>query len=134
MKKVLSDGREYLYLDFTPVGYATPATHKVVVASRADQYWLQPDWVVFETPPPLNSLVIITPPGVKVGGPNNGVVVVPKPKTPATATVVSTGDPVLDRLTQQEGWSIVGETERTFTLSKWKRGDRKLIHHPKRQK
>lgn len=134
MKKTLEDGREYLYLDFIPVESSTPVTHKVVTASRAGQYQLKPDWVVFETPPPLSSWVVITPPGVKVGGPSNGEVVVPKSKTPAKAAVASTGDPVLDRLTQQEGWSIVGETERTITLSKWKGGVRKFLDHPKKKR
>ncbi len=75
MKKTLEDGREYLYLDFIPVESSTPVTHRVVTESSIDGSILPGDSVVFETPPPLNGRIIILPPRMKVGGPNNGKVI-----------------------------------------------------------
>lgn len=65
-KKTLSNGREYLYLDFHLVPDSAVVTHRFGVVPRASDVTLAEGWEIFETPQPLQGAVIFTPPDAKL--------------------------------------------------------------------
>lgn len=119
MKKTLSDGREYLYVDLVPVENDVAVTHFLDIVSRGERE-PSPDDPVFETLGHIDGLVILTPP--KAPKP-------PKPRKPK-----STGDSQLDRLLNQ-GWEIDTETPTVVRLFKFVGETMKTMqHHKPKQK
>jgi hypothetical protein len=66
LKKMLGDGREYLYIDLLPVASDTPVTHRLAVMSDIVGSWSNDDHLMFATPEPLFGLIIFVPPGAKL--------------------------------------------------------------------
>lgn len=60
-KKTLADMREYLYVDMTPLPGSTAVTHQLLVLSAGDRLWTEGKHLTFETPGPLEGLIIFTP-------------------------------------------------------------------------
>lgn len=133
--KTLKDGREYLYIDLTPVDDKTPVTHRLAIAKNTRGSWDTLDHVVFETPMPLCGVIIFAPPGTKVVPTGNVVPIrAPVPEVEALRTL-STGDSQLDRLLAA-GWEIESENSATVNLFRMKGDQRKtMVHHrPKKSR
>lgn len=60
-KKTLSDGRSYLHVDLRTA--EAEVTHRLVIASKADEVRKEDGWEVFETPAPLGGAIVFLPPG-----------------------------------------------------------------------
>lgn len=138
LKKTLEDGREYLYVDLAPVSDETPITHRLAVMNNIDGSWDSDDHLIFETPEPLDGLIIFAPPGAKVVPGNNiqhdrfadeavhELFVIGDPEDPEKP---STGDSQLDRLLAA-GWEIDSQDSVKVDLFKMKGDQRKtMVHH-----
>ena len=120
-RKVLEDGRTFLYLDLKPVSWGTPVTHRlVIVESEGFAVPEEGDPIVFETPDPIQGLIAFVSPDMKLSDPA-------AKKAPA-----ATGDGQLDRLLST-GWAIESEDAKTVTLWRMKGDQRRTMVH-QRQK
>ncbi|HEY0010477.1 MAG TPA: hypothetical protein VGB97_01015 [Candidatus Paceibacterota bacterium] len=122
-RKQLQDDRLYLYVDLHPVDADTPVTHRLAVLPKGPGSWDALDHTKFETPAPINGLVIFAPPEAKLV-PEGMVVQLPKP-APARK---STGDSQLDRLLEA-GWEIGSENTTQVLLFHMKGDVRKTMTH-----
>lgn len=134
LKKTLEDGREYLYVDLTPVSNDTPITHRLTVMNNIDGSWNSDDHLIFETPAPLNGIIIFAPPGAKMVP--AGTVVQMRAPVP-TRLSSTTGDSQLDRLLG-DGWTIDSEAEDPARVNLFRmKGDirKTMVHYrPKNQR
>lgn len=132
LKKTLEDGREYLYVDLTPVSDDTPITHRLAVMNNVNGSWDGDGHLIFVTPEPLDGIIIFAPPGAKVV-PEGVVVQMPTQQSRPTAEPEapkkpSTGDSQLDRLLA-DGWEIEWECVSRVNLFKMKGDQRKTMVH-----
>lgn len=65
-KKTMSDGRQYLYVDFVPIADSAKATHRLAIVPQSSDVAATDGWTIFETPKPLQGAVIFAPPDAKV--------------------------------------------------------------------
>ena len=136
MQKRLSDDRQFLYVDLKPVTEYREITHRLVVLK--DDATTKPDWIIFDTPPPMNGLVVLIPPDEKISsptkkGPAVTVSVPVQNKVPKVVTPVVTGDGQLDRLIAQ-GWKILEEKSSEVKLWRDKKGGRVTMTHIRQKK
>ncbi len=61
LKKILEDGREYLYVDLVPVVGDTQVTHRLAVMGKIDNSWGGDGHLIFKTPAPLEGFIILAP-------------------------------------------------------------------------
>lgn len=115
MRRTLSDGRKYLYVDFRPVEKSVPPTHRLAVMQEHGVW--SSDWQIFEMLSPLRGAIIFAPPEAKI---------TPEAQAPRP---IST-DPQLDRLLSQ-GWRIKENGLVIVTLFKLdkKGGEVTIKHH-----
>lgn len=117
-KKVLADGRSFIYIDIKPVDRVPAlciATHRLIVEQKLDLS-VHPNEVVFsvQTPSPLEGIVVIA------------TLKVEKSKVEPQAAK----DSQLDRLIT-DGWQVVHEDESgNVHLAK---GTRSITHHRKKK-
>lgn len=125
LKKTLEDGREFLYVDLVPVSDDTPITHRLAVMSNIDGSWNSEDHLIFQTPQPLDGIIIFAPPGAKVV-PAGTVVQMPAPASAKAPSI--TGDSQLDRLLSN-GWAIDSQDSLQVNLFRMKGDVRKTMVH-----
>lgn len=131
LKKTLEDGREYLYIDLTPVSNDTPITHRLAVMNNIEGSWDSEDYLIFETPEPLDGIIIFAPPGAKMVPGSTVVQMQQRTQTaePKAPKKPSTGDSQLDRLLA-DGWEIDSQSHAKVNLFKMKGDQRKsMVHH-----
>jgi len=66
MKKVLDDGREFLYVDLAPLPPTAKVTHRLAFMPDVVGSWHGKDHVTFGTPKPIIGRIIFAPPNAKV--------------------------------------------------------------------
>lgn len=125
-RKTLSDGRQYLYVDLdTPISKdSTLVTDRLAVMScKASDIVQQEGLTVFETPAPLDGVIVVTPAESKIWVKAQLTVVEKTKKS-------TTGDSQLDHYLA-DGWKVASEDEREVRLLKDKNGKLCRIVHKK---
>lgn len=125
MKKVMSSGREYLYIDLEPVPADTEITHRLGIMPVGPGSWDALGWPVYRTLQDIEALLIFGPPDAKFV-PNGEQRPTATPKAPKPRLV--TGDSQLDRLLA-DGWEIESEDTSTVSLARKKKGELKTMTH-----
>jgi hypothetical protein len=69
LRKTLSDGREYLYVDLVPDKRGTLVTHRLAVVDQSrESDWQIEGATTVVTPSPIRGVIVFAPPDTKFGG------------------------------------------------------------------
>lgn len=126
-RKALPDGRQFLYVDLDPpVKPDAAITHRIAVMSCKASDIDGSSLTVFETPEPLQGVVVVAPVESKIW--TKGQLTAVEVKKPEPR--ITTGDSQLDRYLR-DGWQVDKETITEVHLSKPNGGELKQIVHKK---
>lgn len=117
IKKIFTDGREYLHIDLKPVPDDTPVTHRLSIMNKGQGSWDDGSHLIFETPPPLSGLIILSPPTAKIVAAET-----------LSAEARQSNDVQLARLLSQ-GWLVDSEDKNDVFLFKLVNDQRKTLTH-----
>jgi hypothetical protein len=113
-KRIMSDGRKFLYVDLVPIDN-TVATHRMAIVPKVALLEKTEGMQVTETLSPLQGAIVFAPLDAKINQKEGGLVV----SEVERARTVS--DPQLDRLLR-DGWEIKEDHGAKIILSKIKKG------------